>query len=90
MKMMVVVKIELPHQAEKPNHIIIGVAKNNSEVRDMIEQSIASRENSQRLENWIHPTIECFIVDKREVGVYFNHETYQVWTKEKGFIKERV
>lgn len=90
MKVMVVVKIELPHTANNYNRIIIGVAKDNHEVRDMIEQSIASRQNSQRLESWVHPEIHSFLVDEREVGVYFNHRTYQVWTKEQGFIQERL
>lgn len=86
MKVLVVVKTELRHKAETPDSNSIGVAESHTQVKDMIEKALASRENSQKLESWIHPTILSFHVDEREIGVYFSHRTYRVWTKEAGFL----
>lgn len=90
MKVLIVVKSELRHGADASTHETCGVAKNAKQVKEIVEKAIASRENSQRLESWIHPTILSFHVDEREVGVYLSRRTLRVWDKDVGFLEKNL
>ncbi len=86
MKVIIVNKFERRQDSEM-NRIICGVALDDDQVVDLINAAIASRENSRRLEGWIHPTILFFTKEEREVGVYYSYSSKKVWTKEDGFLK---
>jgi hypothetical protein len=85
-KVIIVNKVERRQDSETTNRVICGIALDDDQVINIINAAIASRENSQRLESWIHPTILFFTKEVREVGVYNSHSVEKVWTKEKGFI----
>jgi len=89
MKVLLVVRKQLRHVWTEPDHDVVGVASNLSQVKEIIEKSIAARENSQRLESWVHPTILSFSVDEREIGIYNSRTTYRIWDKEQGFINRK-